>query len=314
MVGKLGTAAAADSRLRRYRQAEGALWASVGLEPTERFIDLDFPRVRLRVVEVGSGDPVLLVGGSGGTGPYWGPLVAELPALRCIMVDRPGWGLSSRLDYSKYEYRTVAAELMSGVLDKLGLDRAHMFGASIGNVWALALAVARPSRVGRIVLLGGGPLVQEIRMPTFIRLLASPIGAIIVRIPQKPGRLRSILRGLGHGASLDAGRMDDYISWRVAFERNTDAMRSERDMVRSLVSGKGWRPGLTFEDRELAAIEQPTLMVYGTADPVGTVDIWKRVAGLPAKADLNLVEGAGHMPWFDEPSQVGEQVRGFLRD
>lgn len=314
MVGKVEATAMADSRAQRYRQAERALWGSYELEPAERFIDLDPPRVRLRVLEIGSGEPVLFVGGSGGTGPYWGPLVGELPGFRCIMVDRPGWGLSSPLDYSKHEYRTVAADLLSGVLDALALERAHVIGASIGNVWALGLAAARPSRVSRIVLLGGGPLVSEVRRPTFIRLLASPLGAIIIRIPQKPGRQRSILRGLGHGASLDARRMDDYISWRVAFERNTDAMGGERDMVRSLVKGKGWRPGLTFEDRELAALQQSILMVYGTADPVGSVDTWERVLGLPAGAELHLVDGAGHMPWFDEPSQVGEQVRCFLSE
>jgi hypothetical protein len=50
-------------------------------------------------------------------------------------------------------------------------------------------------------------------------------------------------------------------------------MRSEREMVRAIVSWRtGARPGLTFADAELAAIRQPTLRVYGTADPVGTAE------------------------------------------
>jgi hypothetical protein len=57
-----------DSRLQRYRHAEAALWGHYGVEPTEQFIDLDSPRVRLRVVEVGSGDPIVFIGGTGGTG------------------------------------------------------------------------------------------------------------------------------------------------------------------------------------------------------------------------------------------------------
>jgi pimeloyl-ACP methyl ester carboxylesterase len=89
-------------------------------------------------------------------------------------------------------------------------------------------------------------------------------------------------------------------------------MRNERDMVRALVSGRTFRPQLTFEDAELAAIGQPTLMMYGTADPVGTVDIWRRAMGALPRGELQLVDGAGHLPWLDEPVQVGGRVSDFL--
>lgn len=240
----MDAASASDARTERYRQAERALWGHYGLEPTERFIDVASPRVRLRVVEVGAGEPVLFVPGTAGTGPYWGALIRELKGFRCLMLDRPGWGLSSPVDYSKYGYKTVVADVLRGALDALGLDRAHVAGASIGGVWPLRLAAAQPSRVGRIVLLGGGPLVPEILPPAFVRLLASPLGAIIVRLPQRSRMVRSILRQGGHGASLDAGRIPDvFVDWRVALGRDTDSMRNERDMIRTLVSGRTFRPG-----------------------------------------------------------------------
>jgi pimeloyl-ACP methyl ester carboxylesterase len=150
--------------------------------------------------------------------------------------------------------------------------------------------------------------------PRIIRLIASPIGAIMVRLPPKPGTVRAFLRQAGHGASLDAGRIpDEYIRWRIAFDRETGSMRNERDMVRAIVSWRnGLRPELTFDDTELAAIQQPTLLVYGTADPVGTVEIWRRVVGLLPGGDLRLVDGAGHMPWLDDPSGVASYVSRFL--
>jgi pimeloyl-ACP methyl ester carboxylesterase len=305
--------ASAGARIDRYRRAERLLWDSYGLKPTERFIELNEPAVRLRVLEVGSGEPVLFIPGTGGTGPYWAPLIRELSGFRCLLLDRPGWGLSSPIDFSKYEYKTVVADLLSRVLDGLGVDHVRVVGASIGNVWALRLATRLPSRVARIALLGGGPLVQSIRPPLFVRLLRSPIGQVMVRLPEKPGMLQKQLRGIGHGASLDAGRIpDEFLNWHMAFIRDTESMRNERDMVRVVLGPKGWRPGLTFDDAELASIGQPVLMVYGTADPVGSVDIWKRFVTQIPQAELELVGDGGHLPWYDNPSQVGERVRRFL--
>lgn len=302
----------ADAAMQRYREAELALWHHYGLQPTERFVELGSPAVRLRVSEVGSGEPVLLVHGTGGPGT-WPSLVHELEGFRCLLLDRPGWGLSSPVDYHGHEYKPLVADLLSGVLDALGVHRAHVMGASIGNTWALALAARHPSRVGRTVLMGGGPLLPEIRIPAFIRLLASPAGAVMVRLPQKRKMILSQLRQLGHGASLDAGRIpDEFIEWRLALSRDTDSMRHERHMVRAIASARGFRPGLTFADAELARTQQPTLHVYGTADPVGTIDTWTRATALVPRGELQLVQDGGHVPWFEDAGQVAGHVRRFL--
>src|SRR5215213_4110426 len=239
----------------RYRAAERKLWDHYGLRATERFVELRSPAVRLRVVEVGSGPPVVFVPGTGGTGPYWGALVRELPGCHCVMLDRPGWGLSSPINYTAAGYAHTAADVLSGVLDALELERVAVVGASIGDVWALRLAARHPERVASVALLGGGPIVAEASTPAIIRLIASPLGAIVVRLPANAGRLRGMLRQVGHGQSLDAGRIpNEYIDWRLAFEHETDSMRNERAMVRAIVSVRsGLRRGLPFEKSELAA-------------------------------------------------------------
>ena len=304
----------ASTRTERYLEAERSLWQHYGLEPNERFIDLGTPVARLRALEVGSGEPLLFVHGTVGPGG-WASLVSELPGFRSIVLERPGWGLSSPLDFSRQEYKTLVADVLRAALDALELDRAHVIGGSIGNVWALRLAERHPSRVNRIVMMGGGPIVSEAGVPGIIRLLASPAGALMVRLPDKPARVRSILRQSGHEESLDGGRIpDEFIDWRVATGRETDSMRHERDMVCAIVKGKSYRPGLTFDDAELAAIRQPTLHVYGTADPVGSVDVWKRVAGVLPHGELRVIEGAGHMPWFDDSTEVAKEVRDFLAE
>jgi 2-hydroxy-6-oxonona-2,4-dienedioate hydrolase len=227
------TGTASGARAERYRRAERAFWDHYGLAPAERFVKVGSPPVRLRVQELGSGEPVLFVNGTGGPGAYFAPLLAELQGFRCLVLDRPGWGLSAPVDYSRAAYATVAAELLRDTLDALGIQRACLVGGSIGSLWGLRLAQAHPSRVERLVLLGGGPLTAEIGVPRFIRLLRSPLGKVIVRVPEKPRMVVKQLAGLGHAAGGEPGQVPAaFVDWRAAQSRETDWRRHERDMVR----------------------------------------------------------------------------------
>jgi 2-hydroxy-6-oxonona-2,4-dienedioate hydrolase len=306
-----GATAPVNTAVQRYRSAENELWSHYGLAPVERWIELRDPAVRIRVVESGSGNPVLFIPGTGGTGPYWAPLVRELPHQRSIMVDRPGWGLSSPVDFRADEYRSITTRILSGVLDALGLQRVDVLGASIGALWAFRLAQAEPSRVGRVAVLGGAPI-RSLELPTFIKLLRSPIGALMVRIPMKPGMLRGQLKALGHGAALERGAMDEFIAWRLAFQRHTDSLRHERDMVKAITGRDGFRPGVTIGDDELIGLRHPTLMVFGTEDPTGSADMWREFMARLPQGELRLVSRAGHMPWWDSPTEVAGLVRDFL--
>jgi pimeloyl-ACP methyl ester carboxylesterase len=157
----------ADTRIKRYRQAERALWADYGLEPAERFVELRTPAARLRLLDVGSGEPVLFVHGTVGPGS-WPALVRELRGFRCLVLDRPGWGLSSAVVFSRSEFKAV--------------------------------------------------------------------------------------------------------------------------------------------------VEQPAVYIYGTADPVGTVDVYRRVTELLPRGKLVLLDGLGHQPWLDDPSKVAAIVGSFLAE
>src|SRR6266545_1030212 len=298
----------------RYRRAERALWAHYGLTPSERFVHIGSPRLRLRVLEVGFGEPVLLVHGLIGPAA-WAPLVRELRGYRCLVLDRPGWGLSSSIDYSRYAYGSVTADLLAGVLDGLGIDRAHVIGASIGTLWALRLAAAYPSRVGRVALMGSGPLLSEIGVPTVLRMIASPLGALMVRRADAD-MLRSMLRQGGHAASLADGRIpEEFVAWRVSASRDTDAMRSERDMLRGGIinwTRPGLRTGLVFTDAELGAITHRTQYVHGTEDGSAPIDFARRVVDVLPHGELLVVEGGGHEPWFEDANGVGSRVTRFL--
>ncbi|HSL33186.1 MAG TPA: alpha/beta hydrolase [Candidatus Limnocylindrales bacterium] len=303
---------AVDGPAGRLRLADEALWRRHGLVPMPRTIELARPSIRLRVLEVGSGTPLLFVHGTVGPGG-WPSLAEALPGHRLLLLDRPGWGGSDPVDYRGQDYHALAADILGGVLDAYGLERATIVGASIGDVWALSLARLAPARVERVVLLGAGPLVREVERPGFIRLLASPLGALIVRLPMSADRTRSILRDSGHGPSMADGRIpEEFVAWRVTMSNDSAAMRRERAMIRAVVAGSDWSPDLTFSLRDLRSIRTPTLLVYGSADPVGSVALWRRFMSELPNGSLEVVQGAGHMPWFDEPQLVASLVDRFL--
>lgn len=315
MIDEAATATPAPSRSQRYRQAERRVWEHYGLQPRERFLELDSPPVRLRVLDSGAGSPLLLLPGSGGSGAGWAPLLAELDGFRCLLLDPPNSGLSSRLDYAGRRYGDLIVEVVRGVADCLELDRVDVAGFSIGNVSALRIAQAEPERVGRVTLLGAGPFLDGWRVPGILRAIASPLGALMLHLP--PGRrsARAFLRQLGHTGSLKAGRIpDELIDWRVAFDRYTDTLRNERAMVRALTDWRHGtlRPGVTFSEPELRGIAQPALLVYGSSDPTGSLTALRPLVGALPRGELRIVEGAGHVLWLDDPAAVAAAIAGFL--
>jgi pimeloyl-ACP methyl ester carboxylesterase len=315
MTSQAVTAARSADRAERFRQAEQALWDHYGLQPTERFVEVDKPADRIRVVEVGSGPPLLVVHGTFGSGPAFAALAREMPSRRLLLMDRPGFGLSSPIAYRAESFGETVADLQRQVLDRLALERVDIVAHSIGANFALRLALHHPERVRRVVLLGAGPIVQEAGVPPVIRRIASPLGPIMVRLTRRRGVTLSMIRGSGHAPAMADGRIPDVlVDWRVAVNRDTDSMWHERAMVRAIVEGGRYRPELTFADSELAEIQQPTLMLYGTADSVGSPAIWQRVMGSLPNGQLNILDGVGHMVWLDDPAGVARRTETFLSD
>jgi 4,5:9,10-diseco-3-hydroxy-5,9,17-trioxoandrosta-1(10),2-diene-4-oate hydrolase len=308
-------AARAASQIDRYLDAERALWTRYGLAPIQRFVEMDDPTARLRLLDVGFGEPVLFVHGLLGPGAF-APLVRELRDFRCLILDRPGWGLSTRIDYANLPLGSFVAAVLDRVLAGLRLDRVHVVGASGGTLWALRLAETYPERVGRVALIGAGPLLDEVPAPSWLRLMASPLGTLMLRNTSRE-TLRSVLEESGHRESLDDGRIpEELLAWRLSASRDTDAMRSERDMLRhaliSWTTGR-WRAGALFSRAALRAIRQRTLYLHAAADPVGATGTARRVTELLPQGELHIVEGHSHEPWLEDPRGIANRLTTFLR-
>ncbi len=302
----------------RFREAERRLWDSVGVTPTERRVYLERRKISVRVQEVGEGPTVLLVHGGANGGSSWASLVSRLEGFHCIMLDRPGCGVSEPISEAFSDLAGVeeyADTMIPDVLDALGLDRAHVVATSFGGYFALRGAAAHPDRFDRIVEFGwtiGAPMAK---VPFTMRIATVPgVGWIMARVPPNERAVRMILRQIGLGAALESGRFtQESIDWFLALLRDTPTLRNERKVTpRVILPVHGMNERVLLSANLLAGIHAPTQFIWGEEDPNGGAEIARQFVGLLPNADLELMPGVGHAPWMDDPDHCASTTSSFL--
>jgi 2-hydroxy-6-oxonona-2,4-dienedioate hydrolase len=300
----------------RYREAEARLFEDAGVEPTERWLALPRLGTRARVLLTGDGPPLVFFHGGPDAGATWAYLAAALPGFRCHLVDRPGCGLSEppRSLPDRSTLPAYVADLAADVLDALELERAGLVGCSFGGYASLRAAMAHPDRVASVVLTGCPAFVPGWTPPSFAGVLRTPlVGRLLLAAPPTKASVRFSLRQFGHRRSLDSQRIPAaMLDWIRAWQRDTDTMRNDARMI--LACGRwpgGFDPGLDLTPEELGAVRAPCLIVSGADDPVGGAEVTGRLASLLPDALIDVWDGAGHLPWLDDPRRGAAAVSGF---
>lgn len=302
----------------RYREAERRLWESVGVTPTEQWLQLDRTGARVRVQEVGEGPTVLFVHGGSVCGASWASLVARLDGFRCVVLDRPGCGLNEPLAtrFDDVErLATFADALVVDVLDALGLDRAHVAATSFGGYMGLRAAAAHPDRINKLMMLGwpvGAPIG---RTPLVMRIGSVPwLGRLMTAIPPNQRMVRAIFKSIGLRQALEAGRITPaMLEWFLAMMRDTDTMRNEtRSLPRFMTLWRGMNDSVLLPASLLSSIQTPVHFLWGEEDPFGGPDVARRFVAHVPNAELELMPGAGHAVWMDDPDHVATTTRRFL--
>jgi pimeloyl-ACP methyl ester carboxylesterase len=291
-----------------FRAAEQRMWASVGIAPEERFV------AGMRLQEAGTGPPVVFVHGGSNSGVSWATLVADVASsFHCLVVDRPGCGLSpkraSRFD-DVDALRAEAATFVARLLDGLELDRAHVVATSFGGLLALHSAAAHPERVDRMVLFGWSVGAPTRRIPFVMRVASTRgLGRVMARLPVNERMVRSLLKRIGVTRPSD-----DVVACFTALLRHTPTMRNEIEAGPRIIGLRGLNESILIPRETLRNVRRPTLFLWGTADPFGGADVARAFsAGVP-DATLELIDGAGHAPWLDEPARSAEALTRFLRE
>jgi pimeloyl-ACP methyl ester carboxylesterase len=301
----------------RYRQAEQALWDSVGAQAAERRLDLERTGATVRIQEVGAGRPLVFVHGASNAGTSWAPLAARLDGVRAILLDRPGCGLSpplSRGNSDLAQLTEFADDLVVDVLDALDLEQADVVGTSFGGYFTLRAAAAHADRIRRLVELSwsfGAPVDHT---PMVMRVATLPrLGRLATRIRPNERMARSMLKQIGLRHAVESGRFGEVeLAWFLSLLRDTDTMRNEIDAMPRILTMRGFNEATLHSPALLARVTSPAYFLWGEDDPMGGAPVARRFVDQLPDAELELMSDAGHAPWMDDPDHVARRVGAFL--
>jgi pimeloyl-ACP methyl ester carboxylesterase len=256
--------------------------------------------VELGYEVVGSGAPMLLIHGAH-IADALQPLVAE-PALerfQRIRYHRRGVGGSTRpVDAVPTSVAEQASDAV-GLLDHLGVDRAHMVGHSLGAVIALELAAQHPTRVASLVLL-------EPMFPT------APAGAAFMRAmaPLIDRYEAGDAEGAVHGFLALVGDRN----WHATIEQTVPGgvAQAVKDAATFFETELPGVPTWTFGPEQAAAITCPVLSVLGSrSSPLFVEGRQLLHAWFPACQDADI-PGATHLLQMQAPGPVAAAIAASL--
>ena len=286
----------------RIRAAETRLFARSGLQPQESFLDLASARVRLRVLSVGAGPPLVFLHGVSLAAAVWAPWLADLAGYRAILVELPGHGLSGPVAYRLGAVRGHTLRLLDDIFDALGLATAPVVGHSLGGMFALWHAAARPGRIASLVAIGDPAVAlpgATVRMPLSV-LTVPVLGGAVLRTPTPRPVFRGLL-GQGLSPAAAAAAPDDLVDvLRLAGRRSGNA-KTVNSLMHAIDEFRRPRPDSVMTDAELAQITVPTMFCWGTGDPFLSPAQARPAIAKIAGAVLHEVPG-GHGPWLEDPA------------
>jgi 3-oxoadipate enol-lactonase len=245
---------------------------------------------------VGDGPPLLLMQGLGYARGGWGPSVELLAErFRVTFYDNRGIGESDK-PAGPYTTEQLAEDAVA-VLDEVGVERAHVVGASLGGMAAQELALAQPERVDRLVLActtPGGEHARPTPAPTVALFAEAPTLA-----PEDALR-KFVANALSANAPDEL--VDEIYRWRLANPPDPAGWQAQAAAA-----------AMHDAYDRLGDIGAPTLVVHGTEDNVvdaGNADL---VAERIPDARLEVFEGCGHLLFWEQPERFARVVEEFLQ-
>lgn len=249
----------------------------------------------VRYYDAGSGEPVLLIHGLGGSIESWTSNTGELAkSLRVIAVDLPGFGFSDKpkMSYTIKFYREFVAQF----LKLLQLEQVSIVGSSLGGHVAAEVAINNPELVKRLVMISPpGALPRSFKGTPALMRYAKVI---------KAKSVQQVKQAL---SAVDNKPVDDSYA-QIVYEKMS--MPGAREAFLSALLGSTKAPRL---NNSLQKIKAPTLLLWGKEDimiPVKFAEPFIKMKN----CRIVMLESCGHRAHADRPALFNKIVIDFLAE
>ncbi|MBV9219025.1 MAG: alpha/beta fold hydrolase [Methylobacteriaceae bacterium] len=257
--------------------------------------------IDLHYQTVGSGEPLVLIHGLACGRRMWARQMRELGrSCKLIIYDQRGHGLSGAPDDpTLYSAAHLTADLI-GLLDHLGIWRAHVLGFSLGGGPALALALRQPERVASLILSDVGSAAENVWK---LQWLAARWIAMLQRDANELHD--DMLRGDFYKTYANRGpRGRRHMRLLLA----TTPLPGLKHILAEVIAK---RASLYRQKGTLAKISVPTLVLRGQQDYICLRATQLLAASIPG-AEHIIIKGAGHMAPLEQPQAFNAAVLDFV--
>jgi pimeloyl-ACP methyl ester carboxylesterase len=256
--------------------------------------------IRLNFEEYGTGDPVVLVSGSGASGRGWRP--HQVPALtgagfRVITVDNRGVPPS---DVPRVITIDAMVADLAGLIESLRIGPCRLVGVSLGSIIVQELLVARPELVSEAVLMATRGHSDELSL-AMARAELDLFGKGCVL----PPRYEAVVRAM---QSLSPSTLNDELKvrdWLDVFEISPMDTPSIRAHL-----------GLDMIDNRLEsyrAIDRPCLVIAFQDDLIVRPRLTRELADHIPGSVYEEIPRCGHFGYLEEPAAVNSAILDFFR-
>lgn len=289
---------------------EGMFRLVGGRPPLLEIHEIQVGRHRVSTLTMGRGPDVLLLHGLGGTRASLFETAAALSrTYRVHVPDLPGFGSSCKPPLGAYNARWFA-EIMLGLMDELGVERAHVVGNSMGGRVAIELGLTSPERITALALLCPAVAWLKRGLHPIVRLLRPEFGLL------PHAFRRSVVASHFWSMFYDRDVIDPGVADLIVdeFQRiyHTAGARyallaSARNIYLEAPFGRG---GFY---RRLAELRPPALFVWGSHDRVVPAAFGPHVHKWLPDAEQVTLESCGHVPQVERPEETNALLLDFFQ-
>jgi pimeloyl-ACP methyl ester carboxylesterase len=270
-------------------------------------VSLHGHRVGYRIA--GDGPLIVLIHGITSRSDVWLEVMDSLADRYTVVApDLVGHGRSAkpRGDYSLGAYASGGRDLL-GVL---GFEKGTVVGHSLGGGIALQFAYQFPEYCERLALISSGGLGKEVN--PLLRAAALPGAELALPLITSEWALQtgSAIAGFFERFGFKAGPDLAEAARGYASLADADARQAFLHTLRAVIDLSGQRVSAT--DRLYLAERLPTLLIWGTDDPIIPVAHGRAARDRIPGSTLVEIPGAGHWPQLDDPTGVAKTLRTFI--